>query len=291
MSSWIRFLRTQGDERQHGRLRMRAWLPLTATAAVVLTAVAPASPAVAVPPANDDIANAVLISGPGFSATADTREATFVETDGGCGVATVWYAFTPAADGRFLFENTGSNYDTTLALHSGSPDALRQLTCHDDDVRRNERIVRDLVAGRTYYIEAGTCCWDESEAGQVGPGGDLVLKVSVGPPDMRAASSVRPRAKQTKFGGLRIQGSARCRPDATWAHVSVSVRQQQGNDVINASRGRRVQCTADRQNWSLLVENRTRVFVAKPIQVRWRIQACDDFTCDRDGGRRIVRVP
>jgi hypothetical protein len=70
----------------------------------------------------------------------------------------------------------------------------------------------------------------------------------------------------------------------------VSVRQQQGNDVINAGRGRRVQCTTDRQSWSLLVENRTRAFVAKPIQVRWRIRACDDFTCDRDGGRRIVQV-
>jgi hypothetical protein len=290
MSTWIWFLRRQGDERQDGRLRMRAWLPLAATAAAMLPAVVPVSPVAAAPPANDDIANAVLISGAGFSATADTREATYAVTDDGCGVATVWYVFTPAADGRYLFENTGSSYDTRLALHSGSPGALQQLTCHDDDVGRNERIIRNLVAGTTYYIEAGTCCWDDSETGQVGPGGDLVFKVSVPPPKMRAASTVGSRATLTKFGGFRIQGSARCRPDATSARVSVSVRQQQGNDVINAGRSRRVQCTNDRHSWGLLVENRTRAFVAKPIQVRWRIRACDDFTCDRDGGRRIVRV-
>jgi hypothetical protein len=289
MSTWIRFLRRQGDERRHGRLRMRAWLLLTATAALVLSAVAPASPAAAAPPENDDIANAVLISGAGFSATADTREATFAETDGGCGVATVWYVFTPAANGRFLFENIGSNFDTTLALHRGSPGALHRMTCHDDDAGRNERIVRDLVAGTTYYIEAGSCCWDESEAGQVGPGGDLVFNVSVGPPDMTAVAKVK-RAKAARFGGVRIHGTARCRPNANFAEVFVSVRQQQGNDVVIGETWRSVRCTATRRAWTVLVEHDSRTFKRKPALVRWSFEACDDFTCDRSRGSRVVRV-
>jgi hypothetical protein len=290
MSRCIRFLRRQGQERPHGRLRMRAWMPLTAAAAVVLPAVVAPGPAVAAPPANDDIANAVVVSGAGFSATADTREATYADTDAGCGVATVWYVFTPAADGRFLFENTGSNFDTTLALHTGSPGALRQITCHDDDSGRNERFVRNLIAGRTYYIEAGTCCDDgESEAGQVGPGGDLVFKVSLGPPEMRVAAKIK-RAKAARFGGVRIHGTARCRPDATFADVWVSVRQQQGNDVVIAEGGRSVRCTAARRAWIVLLEHESRTFQRKPALVRLSIGACDDFTCDNARQRRVVRV-
>jgi hypothetical protein len=256
---------------------------------VVLPAVVPTAQAAAAPPDNDDIANAVVISGAGFSATADTREATYAETDGGCGVATVWYVFTPASDGRFLIENTGSNYDTTLALHRGSPGDLRHITCHDDDSGRNERIVRDLIGGRTYYVEAGSCCSDESEAGQVGPGGDLVLKVSIGPPVMSAVAKVK-RAKAARFGAARIHGTARCRPDATWANVWVTVRQQQGNDVVIAEGGRRVPCTAGRQAWTVLVEHESRALQRKPALVRWNLSACDDFTCDDSSGRRVVRV-
>ena len=289
MRRCIQFLHRQGEGRPYGRLRMRSSLPLLAAAAVVLPAVVPAAPAAAAPPANDDIANAVVVSGAGFAATADTREATYAATDGGCGVATVWYVFTPATDGRFLLENTGSNYDTRLALHTGSPGALREITCHDDSFGRNERIVRNLIGGRTYYIEAGTCCTDESEAGQVGPGGDLQLKVSVGPPEMRVAARVQ-RAKAARFGGARIHGTARCRPDATWADVYVLVRQQQGNDVVIAEGGRRVRCTSVRQAWSVLVEHESRTLQRKPALVRWSISACDDFTCDDLSGRRVLRV-
>ena len=70
----------------------------------------------------------------------------------------------------------------------------------------------------------------------------------------------------------------------------MSVRQQQGNDVVIGEGWRSVGCTAARRAWTLLVEHESRTFQRKPALVRWSFEACDDFTCDSSRGSRVVRV-
>ena len=258
-------------------------------AVALVVSVVSAAPAAAVPPANDDIANAVAVSGPGFSATADTRDATFVAGDPWCGAATVWYTFTPASDGRILIDTVGSNYDTMLAVLKGSPGNLDMIACDDNTASDNERMVLDATAGTTYFIQAGSYV-DEPMAGQVGPGGDLTLRVSVAPPPLMVNASIARRGVATRLGAARVRGTIVCRPNAEYAGVSVSIRQRQGNRVVAASGWAEVSCTTRRRAWSVTLENEFYAFKRKRAQVRVQASACDGLTCDDVSRQRIVRL-
>ena len=140
-----------------------------------------ATAAQAAPPSNDDIADAIVVTAVPFTDSVNTSEATYVATDTGCGPATVWYRFTPADSGFIEFHTAGSDYDTTLGLHTGEPSALNLVQCNDDSVYGlQSRIIAEVAAGETYYISAGHCC-GAGEIGQVGPGGNLVFTVRVCP--------------------------------------------------------------------------------------------------------------
>jgi hypothetical protein len=256
--------------------------------AALVASLLSAPPAAAAPPANDDIANAVVVPDLGFSATADTREATYVATDPGCGAATVWYTFTPTTNGRVVFENVGSDYDTMLAVLTGPASNPSLITCHDDDVDFNERIVLDVTAGTTYYIQAGTCCG--AEDGQVGPGGNLVFGVSAAPPPMRVGASINRRGVATRFGAAQVRGTRVCHPNAEYAEIGVRIRQRQGDRVVTAWAGKSLRCTTTRRTWTVTLENDSRSFKRKLAQVRVNVFACDGITCDDVTRQRTVRL-
>lgn len=97
----------------------------TAVAAVVglVMALLVASPAGA--DANDDRADATVVSEPlPFTDSLDASTATGDATDPGCFAApgdpanpTVWYSYTPSSDGIVQANTFGSNYDTTLSAY------------------------------------------------------------------------------------------------------------------------------------------------------------------------------
>ncbi len=81
-------------------------------------------------PANDNFANATLITtipfsdGP-FSTTEATSEPGEPSPCGSIG-RTVWYSFTPSQSGTIVADTTGSDYDTVLAVYTGSSIASPQ---------------------------------------------------------------------------------------------------------------------------------------------------------------------
>lgn len=114
-------------------------------------------------PANDAFANAVTISSLPFSVDLATHNATKQagEPIPNCSPAigrTVWYRFTPAADGFFEFSTIGSNFDTALAIYTGTFAGLAQIACNDDIIlgqNPRSRIRINLLGGTTYHIQVG----------------------------------------------------------------------------------------------------------------------------------------
>lgn len=93
---------------------------------VVLTVVSLAVPAIAQPD-NDELAAATEVVGLPFSDSVDTTEATTevgepVEGDEFCPPrgSTVWYGLTVDQAQTVAIDTAGSDYDTTLAVYTGT---------------------------------------------------------------------------------------------------------------------------------------------------------------------------
>jgi alpha-tubulin suppressor-like RCC1 family protein len=67
----------------------------------------------------------------------------------------VWYRFTAPIAGRLIVDTAGSDYDTGLALYTGSCNALSELACNDDSGGVTSRVTIPTTAGVTYFVLAG----------------------------------------------------------------------------------------------------------------------------------------
>ncbi len=71
----------------------------------------------------------------------------------------VWYSFTPSANGAVRISTCGSDFDTVLAVYSGSCGALTAVACNDEDGPACAGSQASLsfagTAGVTYWILAG----------------------------------------------------------------------------------------------------------------------------------------
>lgn len=185
-------------------------------------------------PANDNIADATNIGTYPYSESVYTVFATPEATDGDCAGngATVWYTYTPAADGQFEINTIGSDYDTTLSLYSGVPGGLSQIGCNDDWYGLQSRLLVDGLAGETYYIMVGSYA--------SGPGGNLELFLGdplpepppPPPPEpLNFALSVNSGTVVASTGAVTVSGTATCSRSA-WAWVNGVVKQARGRDAI-----------------------------------------------------------
>jgi len=107
------------------------------------------------PPVNDDFDNATIIPSIPFSATEDATNATVAPDDPFCfaRTQTVWFSYTPTTDIRLEANTFGSNYDTTVAVFTGTRGSLNQIACNDDSSGGLQSRVRfDAVANTTYYF-------------------------------------------------------------------------------------------------------------------------------------------
>ena len=125
-------------------------------------------------PPNDDFANAIALSGdPPFLEAASTRdvllgpsaskEAGEPNHAGDPGGGSVWWSWVPDTSGRYVISLAGSNFDTLLAVYTGS--AVNALTpvsryanlsvpaaSSEEPFYDGSRVEFDAVAGTTYYI-------------------------------------------------------------------------------------------------------------------------------------------
>lgn len=136
-------------------------------------------------PANDNFAEAVVLPGPSGSRTGDTANGATTELgeDVFASLQSVWYRWTPPADGTYKFSTVGSGFDSLMAIYSGaSLEDIELIEVNDDDPDRgccSSWIgLVDAEATTTYYInisplslEAGpiNLSWGPLILGNAGP--------------------------------------------------------------------------------------------------------------------------
>jgi hypothetical protein len=128
----------------------------------------------AYPPANDNFANATALSatlpgkitGLNADATKESGEPDHAENIGG---KSLWWKLTaPQTGTRYAFDTHGSDFDTTLAVYTGSGvNSLTEIASNDDDkLDGNSGLSFAVEPGKEYYIAVD---------GYMGISGNIVL--------------------------------------------------------------------------------------------------------------------
>jgi hypothetical protein len=229
-----------------------------------------------VPPANDDVANAVVISALNFTDTRDTRGATTAPDDpGSCfGGTNVWYTFTPSEDTSVRLTTTGSSYEAGLDVFASTAEGLQGITCGSGE------LVFAANAGTTYYFMVSSPSF----------GGDLIFSVlNLGPP-LDITLVVNARGSFTQAGAATISGTVMCNTATSFTDVSGSLQQRAGRQFITGSFSTGVgPCSPPSSNWSATVMG-SGVFRGGAVTVDVSANACDDFTCDGDAVRTTIQL-
>lgn len=142
------------------------------------------------PPANDNIANAILIEDPlPYINTQNTGGATLEngELSPSCSPeanASVWYLYSPTtAHNNLIFSTVGSSYDTVLSLWQGTNHPLTELACNNDVTVLTEHATQlgsasqiswPMKENETIHIEVSSASGDT---------GNLILRVEEGKRD------------------------------------------------------------------------------------------------------------
>jgi thermitase len=114
---------------------------------------------------NDHIHNAMTITNPPFSVmqAVSTRSVTESADDpligGNFAYQSLWYKFTPANSGQYIFSTYGSgSYDTMIGIYQGNPGELTEIASNNDlGIGNSHAFLRvSLVRNITYYVQVGT---------------------------------------------------------------------------------------------------------------------------------------
>ncbi len=110
------------------------------------------------PPDNDDFDDALPVTSAPYSNTQQTLAATLLAEDPipSCVSSynrTVWYEFTPTSNDTIRFTTEDSDYDTGIAVYTGTRDSLTEVACNDDEGQdETSSLLFTPVAGTTYYV-------------------------------------------------------------------------------------------------------------------------------------------
>jgi hypothetical protein len=181
-----------------------------------------ASAAHAAPPSNDDIENATVVTAAPFYDSTDNSEATS-DADDQCGVATVWYAYTPTESGN-IRADVSSDFSPVLELRAPGEEP------GDRGCSEGGSIFATVTAGETYFISVGTLA--PGEPGQVGPGGPFQFQLTQMPLDAGLIEITVDRgATINRDGVVTVSGTITCdRPDS--AQIDLYVDQRVGRRTV-----------------------------------------------------------
>lgn len=116
-------------------------------------------------PGNDNLAGAPLLAGSTGSVAGTNGDATPESGEPAtctvrCGPArgpyrTVWYRWVAPGDGRVTFDTCTNNFDTMLAVYTGSAYPLTKVTDSDDDCAtgNGSSVIFNVVSGATYRLQ------------------------------------------------------------------------------------------------------------------------------------------
>jgi len=119
---------------------------------------------VVAPPTNDDFDTPTEINTIPYNGTLNTGGSSEADDDPeitncglNAGIATVWFQFTAPTNGEFLIDTRGSDYDTILAVWTGSRGNLSPVACNDDiggdPWDTDSQLAIRVITGTVYYIE------------------------------------------------------------------------------------------------------------------------------------------
>jgi hypothetical protein len=125
-------------------------------------------------PLNDDFDHAIDLSLHStvtldtHGTTQDADDPAIPNCNMNAGRATVWYKYKPSSDSAISLDTKTSNYDSFIAVWTGTRTNLSLVVCNDDIDNANG-ILQSAVAFRvqkdvTYYIEVGEWDWYYAEA-------------------------------------------------------------------------------------------------------------------------------
>ncbi|MCB9434513.1 MAG: hypothetical protein H6668_21305 [Ardenticatenaceae bacterium] len=110
-------------------------------------------------PSNDDFNTPLSINSMPYTYVQDVSNATTANDDpflscyAGQGNRSVWYRYTPTSSGELSVDTFGSNYDTVLAIWTGTRGNLTEVDCNDDADGLQSVLTVSVQAGTPYFIE------------------------------------------------------------------------------------------------------------------------------------------
>jgi hypothetical protein len=212
---------------------MRLTRSVTVLLAAALLIALQAAPAAAAPPSNDTFGGAT-VAALGFSQTLDTTEATTdaddAQLNATCGApatdASVWYAFTAAADGGVVVDVSQSSYSAGVLVGVGTQGSLETVACGPGTVGFA------AAAGTTYYVLAID---DQQDGG--GNGGTLQISFNEAPPPPTVDITVDPVGRvDAQTGVATLTGTYTC-SNGDFIDVFGQARQAVGRFVVVGSFG------------------------------------------------------
>ena len=151
-------------------------------------------------PANDNFANRTVVSavpstvnGNNVNATKETGERNHAGLPGA--TTSVWWRYTPTTTGNITITTVGSNFDTVLAVYTGSAlNTMAEVVSNDDaGGATTSSVIVPAVAGVQYQIAV---------AGYGGAVGNIRLNFSGTPGGTTSiVAAVTPVARATSVGG------------------------------------------------------------------------------------------
>lgn len=174
------------------------------------------------PPANDDWDTATTMTGVPFQVTETTLLATTAaDDDFFYGKKSVWFSFTPTTTGRVSISTLGSDYQTDVAVNTGTRDSRGYAAC---DYPQSGVQWCSVEAGTTYHVVVSAA---------YGVGGTLVFSVLNLP---RMSLSIDDRAVIGLPGNpaaVHMTGTATC-GEAITAYVDAWFIQGNASSVTQA---------------------------------------------------------
>jgi hypothetical protein len=161
-------------------------------------------------PVNNTFAAATILTGTSFTvngsnigATVQTGEPKHAGITGG---KSVWWSWTAPSTGTLTLATTGSSFDTTLGIYTGTAvNALRVVGSNDDQstTLRTSKVAVSVVAGTTYRIAVDGY---SAASGAITLSGSLVAKVVLAAP--AGVTAIRDTAGRVAISWSAVAGSS-----------------------------------------------------------------------------------
>ena len=239
----------------------------------------------AAPPVNDAFAGAISVAEPlPFGTDFSSNEATTEADDPSCAsftagegnAQTIWYSYTPSADG-WVSVFVDGDFDPTLGVYVGpTHDALEQIACVDQGIAP-EKANFFAEAGTTYYIMVASFFGT--------PGGNGSITVDVGIPPANVEFAVDPVGRVApKSGMVHLNATLSADREVFVVVALIEVLQKSGRGAIIGSDFKFIFQPAETLDLAAVIQADpffgAKGFVAGPATVRgfWVV---DDGTGER----------